>query len=79
MKENQFVVDLGDMRLTDAQRKRINVAVQSAVTGVLAETDISKRAVLLPINKLPRGPIIYGLIIRDWKQFGIDNVKEIFG
>ena len=77
MKENVFSVDLGNMKISDAQRKEINAAVQTAVTGVLARTGISTGAVMFPINKWARGPIWWGIIVRPWKDFGIGDLNEI--
>ena len=77
MKENVFTVDLGDMRLTDAQRKELNSAIQTAVTSTLAKSPLGQRSVLFPINKWPKGPIIWGIIIRPWETFGIGSIKEL--
>jgi len=77
MKENVFTVDLGNLKLSDAQRKEINAAVQTAVTGVLAKTGASNGTVLFPINRWPRGPIIWGIIARPWKDFGITSINEL--
>ncbi len=77
MKENVFTVDLGNLKLSDAQRKEINAAVQTAVTGVLAKTGVSSGTILFPINKWPRGPIIWGIIARPWKDFGINDIPQL--
>lgn len=77
MKENVFTVDLGNMKLTDAQRKEINASVQTAVTGVLAKTGVSSGSVLFPINRWPRGPIVWGIIARPWKDFGINDLTQL--
>jgi hypothetical protein len=79
MKENVFTVDLGDMRMTDAQRKEINAAIQTAVTSTLAKSAPGQRTVLFPINKWPKGPIIWGIIARPWDKFDIGNVQDILG
>ncbi len=79
MKENTFTVDLGDMKLTDAQRKEINASIQTAVTGVLAKSGASSKAVLFPVNKWPRGPIWWGIIARPWESFNIKDVEQIVG
>lgn len=61
---NQFVVDLGSMRLTDAQRQKINNSIQAAVAAELANTSLGKKIVLIPIAKWPKGPILDGIIAR---------------
>lgn len=65
MAENQFVVDLGTLKLSDAQRKSMNAAIQGAVAKELASHKLSKRVVFIPVDKWPKGPIINGIIIRD--------------
>lgn len=77
MKENVFTVDLGNLKLTDAQRKEINAAVQTAVTGVLANSGVSSRTVLFPVNKWPKGPIIWGIIVRPWNEFNITEYPQM--
>jgi hypothetical protein len=77
MKENVFTVDLGDLRLSDAQRKEINSAIQTAVTSTLAKSAIGQRTVLFPINKWPKGPIIWGIIVRPWDKFDINNLQDV--
>jgi hypothetical protein len=73
MQENQFTVDLGDLKLNEEQRRRINGAIQKAVAGELATISLAKEVVLIPAFKWPkgRGPIINGLIIRDFLKLGI--------
>lgn len=61
---NQFVVDLGDIRLTDVQRQKINNAIQAAVSAELSNVQLGKKLVLIPISKWPKGPIIDGIIAR---------------
>lgn len=78
MKENIFTVDLGEMKLSDDQRKEINAAVQKAVTGVLARTGASNNMVLFPINHWPKGPIWNGIISRPWDDFGVKNLDQLF-
>lgn len=75
MNENQFVVDLGAMKLTDDQRSRINAAIQKAVAGELATLDVTKKIALLPVTKWKDGPIINGIIIRDLGNMVNDFVK----
>jgi hypothetical protein len=65
MVENQFVVDLGTLKLTDEQKQRINGAIHKAVAGELATIDTGNKVALFPITKWPHGPIINGIIIRD--------------
>jgi hypothetical protein len=70
MAKNQFVVDLGPVNLSDAQRKSINAAIQGAVTQELAKLTLKKKIVLIPVDKWPKGPILEGLIARDFgKEF----------
>ncbi len=73
MNENVFTVDLGDMKLTDAQRKEINAAIQTATTTVLAKTGASNGFALFPIYKLPKGPIINGIVARNLKGLKLDQ------
>ena len=76
MKENQFTVDLGDLKLTDVQRQQINASIQTAVAGQIAGFSIAKRPVLIPINKWPNFPIWYGIVIRDFDKVIIkDSIK----
>jgi len=79
MKENVFTVDLGNMKLSAEQRNEINAAVQTAVTGVLAKSGVSNKQVLFPINRWPKGPILWGLIARPWDKFNINDVNQIIG
>ena len=72
MAENQFVVDLGTIKLSDEQRQRINVAIQKAVAGELATINVSNKIALFPISKFP-GPIINGIIAGDLGN----RVKEL--
>lgn len=76
MKENQFTVDLGDLKLTDDQRQKINVSIQRAVASEVASLNVTKRPVLIPINRFPNFPIWYGIIIRDFDKVIIkDSIK----
>jgi hypothetical protein len=64
---NQFVVDLGKLKLTTEQRDQINVAIQKAAAGELARINITERIVLIPVSpttRFPRWPIICGIIAR---------------
>lgn len=67
MNANQFVVDLGNVKLTADHKKRINAAIQKAVTSELATLNVERNLVLVPVNNWPkgRGPIINGIIIRE--------------
>jgi hypothetical protein len=62
--ENQFTVDLGTMKLTDAQRNSINAAIQKAVAGELASIGGADKIALIPASKWKVGPIINGIIAR---------------
>ena len=82
MKENQFLVDLGDLKLDDNQRAKINASIQKAVAGELAElnTSFARRSVFIPIRQWPDFPFPWGLIIRDFdKVINVDalNIKKI--
>ncbi len=67
MKENQFTVDLGKLKLTDVERKKINAAIQKAAANELATINsaANNRVVLVPVTKRFGWPILWGLIIRD--------------
>ncbi|MGO4290216.1 hypothetical protein [Chitinophaga sp. RAB17] len=78
MKENKFVVDLGDLKLTDEQRHKINSAIQKAVTGELAGISAGNvaRNVLIPVSHWPHSPIIWGFILRDFDKVIIkDSIR----
>lgn len=65
MKENKFTVDLGSMKLTDAERIKINSAIQKAVVNEISGLGLKNRVALVPINKWIKGPIINGIIVRE--------------
>lgn len=65
MAENQFVVDLGNVQLSADQRRRMNASIQSAVASELANFKLSKKIVLIPVDKWPKGPILDGIYVRD--------------
>lgn len=67
MKQNQFVVDLGKLKLTEADRQRINAAIQRTAASELAgiSTSARSRVVLVPITPKFKLPILWGIIIRD--------------
>lgn len=64
MSSRQFVVDLGNLELSDDQRESINSAIQGAVTTQLAKLKLRKKIVLIPVDKWPKGPILDGIIAR---------------
>ena len=66
MADNQFVVDLGTVRLTDAQRLSMSNAIQAAVSSEVAKLgSTTSKIALIPINKFVKGPIIDGIYARD--------------
>ncbi|GAA4739331.1 hypothetical protein [Flavisolibacter ginsenosidimutans] len=65
MANNQFVVDLGSVRLTDDQHQRISNAIQAAVSAEIANLGSASKIALVPINKFVKGPIIDGIVARD--------------
>lgn len=65
MAENQFVVDLGNVKITEEQRQRLNAAIQKTVAGELATLNLGNKVALFPVSKFPGGGIINGIIIRD--------------
>lgn len=74
---NQFVVDLGEFRISDSQRESINNAIQSAVAKELSQIQINSKLVLIPISKWPKGPILDGIIARPLdKNIAIRLEKE---
>lgn len=79
MKENKFVVDLGELRLSDDQRAKINASIQKAVSNELAEIQgsLTSRSVLLPVNKWPNFPIIWGFILRDFDKVIVKDSVNI--
>jgi len=80
MKENVFTVDLGNIKLSPAQRNEITAAIQTATTSILAKSGISKSVVLFPIVNFPKGPIINGLVARTHKEIGPNlKIKDILG
>ena len=67
MANTQFVVDLGEIKLTNDQKNAINAAVQKAVTGELANVNNTSRLAFIPVgSRWPKwpGPIIWGIIVR---------------
>jgi hypothetical protein len=64
MAENQFVVDLGPVKLTEVQRKSMNAAIQGAVVGELAKVSTGNKIALFPLER-HRGPILDGIVARD--------------
>lgn len=76
MKENQFIVDLGNLKLSAEQITNINVAIQQAVAGQLATINFKNNIAFYPINKLKRGPIINGIIAR---PIDLPQLNKIIG
>jgi hypothetical protein len=65
MAQNQFVIDLGDVTLTEEQRSTMNAAIQKAVAGQLGANNLKDQVALFPVGgKRPIGPIINGIIAR---------------
>jgi len=79
MKENVFTVDLGNLKLSDAQRNEINAAIQTSVTNVLAKTGISNDSILFPVNRWPKGPILWGIIVRYRRELDAKILNQIIG
>ena len=88
MANNHFIVDLGNLSLSDLQKKSINAAIQRAVAGELANMETSHEVALFPRNgralkfpgpieggKFP-GPILWGIIARPFDE---KWAKDIFG
>ncbi|HEV8083903.1 MAG TPA: hypothetical protein VGP55_11900 [Chitinophagaceae bacterium] len=70
MAKNQFVVDLGTLKLTDDEHQRINAAIQKVVAGELANLNTQNKFALFPLRRFTKGPILDGIIARDVsKQF----------
>jgi hypothetical protein len=65
MAENQFVVDLGPVKLTAEQHQNISNAIQSAVASEVAKLGSANKIALVPVNKWVKGPIIDGIVARD--------------
>jgi hypothetical protein len=75
MSKNQFVVDLGDLTLTETQRTKMNAAIQRAVAGELAELNFKDQVALFPVEgKRPLGPILEGLIAR---RIDVQKFKDV--
>jgi len=68
MNQNQFIVDLGSLTLTDDQRKNLNAAIHKAVAGELVNIGTAGNVGLFPVNQFPHGPIINGIIIRNFED-----------
>lgn len=49
MNENKFVIDLGDLNLTDEQKKAINASLLKAVANELASIGSSNEVIAIPI------------------------------
>ena len=77
MKENQFTVDLGNLKLTDIQRAAINASIHKAVAGELADYAAKNSIVLVPVTKWKDGPIINGIIVRNLLKADLTRVIAI--
>jgi hypothetical protein len=53
---NEFVVDLGTLKLSEEQRSRINASIQKAVAGELANISMTERFIMIPANPGSRFP-----------------------
>jgi hypothetical protein len=73
MKENTFTVDLGSLKLTDAQRLSINAAIQTAVSNEVGKASNGLVA-LVPLHNWPNGPIINGIIARPISEKIFENI-----
>jgi hypothetical protein len=73
-KNNQFTVDLGNLKLTDAQRRSINAAIQGAVTKELGNIVLPNDIALVPVHQYLKGPIINGIIL--WEHRDILQQAE---
>lgn len=60
---NQFVVDLGTLKLDDAHRERISAAIQKAVTAELANAG-DKNIHFKPVTAADKFQGIHGPLIR---------------
>jgi hypothetical protein len=80
---NRFVVDLGDMRLDDAAKRRISNALQAAALGEIARLDSAMTepfAVFDPVRI--KDPRWYGIWIKTLRDRGVlpefeQNMKQI--
>ena len=61
------MVDLGLLQLTFDHNKKLNSAIHEAVAGELANIELDKEVVLIPVSNWPvcRGPLINGIIVDD--------------
>jgi len=87
MADNQFFVDLGNLKLTDQQRTKISLAIQRAVTNELAGIETTTNVVSFPLGSLTDeirtsifpggGKFKYGYIIRDFnlKTADLNEIK----
>ncbi len=77
MKENMFTVDLGSIKLTDDQRAHINAAIQTAVSSELAKIGGRGHIAFVPVNHLPIGPIIQGIIARPISDKILQEINSV--
>lgn len=79
-KQNQFLVDLGNLSLKETDREKINIAIQKAIAGELAGLGKSNSVALFPVKdfdlKLASGDhiLINGIIIRDLEIGSLENI-----
>lgn len=80
--KNQFVVSLGDIELTDAQRINIDNAIQKAVLKEIARIDNSKdfKVVRPPLGPIkpggPKWPFPWGIIIWRNPKLPLDTIID---
>jgi len=75
MAQNQFTIDLGDIALTEEQRSNMNAAIQKAVAGELAASNLKDQVALFPVQgKRPIGPIINGIVAR---RIDLQKFKDV--
>lgn len=77
MADNQFTVDLGDLKLSEEQKARINASIQKAVVSELATIGSAGQLAFFPVGghgpKFP-GHIIWGIIARPVKDQWIKDI-----
>jgi hypothetical protein len=74
---NEFVVDLGTLKLSDEQRKTINAAIQKAVAGELANLSLTERFIMIPgspSSRFPGWPHLYGIVARSVDEAFLNTV-----
>ncbi|HEY9003388.1 MAG TPA: hypothetical protein VIM89_18675 [Mucilaginibacter sp.] len=76
---NQFTVDLGNLSLTDAQRRSINAAIHSAVAKELGNIELPNNVALVPFVQYLKGPIINGILVWERAELGPEVQKTVQG